>query len=426
MHPAQPDNKVTNPIAVPDSAAPMVWQPVPAGKIRLEAIDGLRALAILMVYTYHVWQFGDTPALRVGIASFGAIIGQFASGVDLFMVLSGFCLFWPLASKPQNLQNWSNTDYARRRIRRIIPPYYAAITFFLLLPYVCEFLFHLFGRPLHVNSPGIWQIVTHLTFTHSLFPSTWAGIEAAFWSLGLEAQFYLVFPLVVLAVRKWGIVPVTASMIMLSVVYRFAMTAAIGDRPYPIPFLASVFFIGRWMQFAAGMIAAHIVARHSRTGRKLPPAIGLMLVSAALVLYAVAVASSGATTSFPVRDFLLAIAFAAAIVGLTASHSRVNIVFENRFVAGLGFISYSLFLIHQKTIYGFSELLKQVLHLGGNSRFALMMTLGFAIVLGISYLFFLLFERPFLNSKQTAKKSVGQSGQIISLPSPVVVSLETK
>src|SRR5437870_10025587 len=107
-------------------------KPAPDSKVswRIPEIDGLRALAILMVYVYHAWQFGGTPALAVSL--FGSrwnlsdLVEHLTAGVPLFMALSGFCLFWPLCKSAESLTSWDWKDYARRRMRRIVPPYYAA------------------------------------------------------------------------------------------------------------------------------------------------------------------------------------------------------------------------------------------------------------------------------------------------------------
>ena len=116
-------------------------------KNRILAIDGLRAAAFLMVFAFHSWEFGDSPALRLGPIHLGQYIGRFYSGVDLFMGISGFCLMWPLVSKPKILSSWSWRDFAARRIRRIVPPYYAAIALLTILPTFLVILFHVMGKP---------------------------------------------------------------------------------------------------------------------------------------------------------------------------------------------------------------------------------------------------------------------------------------
>ncbi len=371
---------------------------------RIDAIDGLRAMAMFMVFTFHVWEFGDSPTLDVHLGSrsvsFGHLLGSFPTGVDLFMVLSGFCLFWPLVKSPKRLESWSTISYLKRRFHRIAPPYYAAIIFVSLLPNALVIVYRLAGRPGNWQVfPSAWQFISHFLFIHTLFLRTWTGIEGAFWSLGLEMQFYIAFPLVVFCYRKYG-VRVMVGMVLISIVYRalaaYETRGVSGDLPY----LVTIFFLGRWMQFAAGMSAAWIVARYVSHGKTLSAGIGSAMLLAAVAGYLFAVSGVANIRAFallPITDLLVAAAFGAAIVALCASSSPVRKLFENRVITWLGYISYSVFLIHQNTVYYIGEFFKKVHPVSGPVRFAILETVGFVIIVGISTVFFKVCEAPFVN-----------------------------
>jgi peptidoglycan/LPS O-acetylase OafA/YrhL len=172
--------------------------------------------------------------------------------------------------------------------------------------------------------------------------------------------------------------------------------------------VASIFFLGRWMQFAAGMAAAWIVATHWHEGGKLRSAwAGTLLFIGAIVLYILATTQilSGLPKALPVRDLLLAASFAVGIIAICATQTPVRTVFSNRVAAGLGFFSYSIFLIHQPTAWYLSEMFKKKLKIDGLVDFALLLSVGLVIVCAIAYVFFLLFEKPFLNSRQRVKSA---------------------
>lgn len=96
---------------------------------RLAPIDGLRGVAAAMVVLFHVYL--NTPQPDLGIVSAGFLSMQ--SGVDLFFVLSGFCLFYPY-TKPGASFAW--LAFSVRRARRIFPTYYAALCTTILLPFL--------------------------------------------------------------------------------------------------------------------------------------------------------------------------------------------------------------------------------------------------------------------------------------------------
>jgi peptidoglycan/LPS O-acetylase OafA/YrhL len=376
----------------------------------------------MMIFIFHAWDIADHPSLNVQLGGIQidllGRIDQLCSGVDLFMVLSGFCLFWPLCKSGDAISRWEWKAYVVRRVRRIVPPYYAAIIYTVAIPVVLVALFKLVGLAANPQPlPSARQVITHLLFIHTLFPDTWAGITGAFWSLGLEAQFYAVFPLVVIGFRRMGL-GIAVAMIAVSVVYRICAGWMFADNP-GAHFLASIFFLGRWMEFAFGMVAALAVAYHARRGILRPAWIGSCGLIASFVLCSLAGTEKSHlfTVVFPAWELLLSLGFAVGIVALCVTSTPMRIVFENRLVASLGFISYSVFLIHQPTIWYLSEFLRKLLGVESDLlRFVILCTAGFGIVLAISSVFFVLVEKPFLNAGPRSRRAVEREG-LPTLPS---------
>ena len=373
---------------------------------RIPSVDGLRAMAMLMVYGCHMYLFTHNPALSVPL--FGnrvdlfRVFTQFPTGVDLFMVLSGFCLFLPACKSEAAMQKWHWRDFYKRRVRRIVPPYYAAIFYSVALPYVLVMLYRLLHQPAHwppLEAPGVY--LSHFLFAQTLFLSTFGHINGAFWSMGLEAQFYLLFPLVIWGYRRFGLW-IVAAMIAVSIVYRIIASAITAPMSEHAQFLASAFFLGRWMQFALGMTAAWLVARYRQAGRERSAAWGTGVALGAAALFTVTCATT--PDLHWVRSLLLGVAFSGLTVALCISTTPVRALFENRYMTWLGYVSYSLFLLHWPTGYYLSELFSKVLHVSGLTELFLLLTVGFAVTVGISYLFFLLAEKPFLSQSSRSAR----------------------
>ncbi len=372
------------------------------GGWRLPAIDGLRAMAMLMVFAVHAWGFSNSPTLLCAVAgkrvNLLAPLASFDAGVDLFMVLSGFCLFWPLCKSEQTLAAWDFREFYRRRIHRIVPPYYAAIIYATVLPVALVAAFKLAHTPAKWQplSP-LWDYAAHLLFLHTLFPASYHSINIAFWSLGLEAQFYLVFPLVVFGFRRFGM-RFVVGIAILSVLYRIAGGVLTANLSYAQREVFAGFFLGRWMQFAFGMMAAKYVARHRLAGTSLSGGAGTGIFLFGFAVYTLAV-SAFHFFDWP-RSLLLGIAFALIVVALCCAKTAVRHLFENKTMVWFGFIAYSVFLIHANTLWFLSGLLQKKLHVEGVEELILLVAAGLPLIIGISYVFFLLFERPFLNFRR--------------------------
>src|SRR5689334_21620108 len=160
---------------------------------RLVGLDGLRGPAALYVVINHVFMRAF-PGYPVDHAPFWAgwfIYGRFA--VVVFIVLSGFSLALSPAGHGWRLDGIAH--FARRRARRILPPYWAALVFSLAVAWLI------------VPQPGHGVPDAKLVVVNGLLVENIVGARSpnsAFWSMAVEAQLYLLFPLLLLIVRRWS------------------------------------------------------------------------------------------------------------------------------------------------------------------------------------------------------------------------------
>ena len=175
---------------------------------RLPALDGARALFVLLVGCYHIWQQSWwTPAMTVGSwrFSFDPLLRSGYIWVDAMLLLSGFLLCLPYAEAAEGDKPSPRIlPFYGRRILRIVPSYYLCMLVMLVFVALPKGSY---------NGPegalSWWHmgrdLLAHATFTHTLFPFSYTGspLNGALWTLGVEMQFYLIFPFVGRLFRKW-------------------------------------------------------------------------------------------------------------------------------------------------------------------------------------------------------------------------------
>lgn len=147
---------------------------------RLPGLDTLRAVAILVVMVFHLQ--GLLPDAFAPVARYGWM------GVDLFFVLSGYLIGSQLLRPVREGRRLSLRDFYRKRAYRILPVYLAVLALYIVWP---------LWREAHGISP-LWQF---LTFTENFFVDY--SVNHAFshvWSLCVEEHFYLLLPMIVLAI----------------------------------------------------------------------------------------------------------------------------------------------------------------------------------------------------------------------------------
>lgn len=181
----------------------------------LENLDILRAIAILLVFFFHV-QIDFLPGFRFGPDDYGAFFlkdGQSlqrtiwnvvpsafgASGVELFLLISGFLIHFAWLRSKAHL---SFGDFFSKRFWRIYPPY--LISLVVLVPLTG----HL----------GLKDLLLHVFLVHNLSEASFFSINPSYWSLALEAQLYLVYPLVLILRARFGLKRTLVVLACLSVV----------------------------------------------------------------------------------------------------------------------------------------------------------------------------------------------------------------
>jgi peptidoglycan/LPS O-acetylase OafA/YrhL len=188
----------------------------PRVKHRLAVLDGLRGLAIVLVVWFHLWQISwlradvpfTDPPLNLNLIPEGGFVG-----VDLFFFISGFALFYPYAQtlfdgRPlQTLQT-----FVMRRVQKILPSYVVVMAVLIAIGMSGISSFR----------DGFRAVALHLLFVHTWFPDTYGAINGVLWSLGVEVQFYVIFPLLCWAAMR-APVPTFVLMAVVANTYRFAV-----------------------------------------------------------------------------------------------------------------------------------------------------------------------------------------------------------
>jgi peptidoglycan/LPS O-acetylase OafA/YrhL len=369
-------------IAVEEVQAASSPTPQPRGG-RLNGVDGLRACAALWVVLFHIRAFSGA---RLG--PLDLLVRSGSTGVSLFLVLSGFCLYLPVVKGGGRLRVGR---FFRRRALRLLPAYYVSLVVVLL---VVAFAARPLGLAPLSGSQLTVEAVTHLTMTHSLFPSTFYTLNGAYWSLALEWQLYLSLPLLVFAVRRRGLARVVLAVVAVNVVYRLGLQVAIDNHmvaassPLATEVLPNL-LPGRWAEFAFGMVAARVYVRGSVS--RIASPFGWAL----LPLVPLAVLSVGS----PLEHILFGGVFFLLLCIVLSGGNLIARILSWRPLVTLGVMSYSIYLVHQPIVVSLAHLLHQT----GASPLLVFVEIVLLIpaILGVAWLLFITVEWRTLHSSRT-------------------------
>ena len=173
----------------------------------VKVLDGIRAMAILLIAWYHIWQqswvqpIKDTSWLSIFLCSqinFDWLVRTGYEMVDMMLLLSGFCLFLPYArSMVYGLKEPNIKTFYKKRVARIVPSYLIAI----IVAFIVAVVNGEYG-----DSSEMWgDLIPHLFFGHTFFEQSYlhTKLNGVLWTLAVEVQFYLIFPFVAKLFKRW-------------------------------------------------------------------------------------------------------------------------------------------------------------------------------------------------------------------------------
>ncbi len=355
-------------------------------------LDGVRGFACLMVIWFHIYRIPRDLSIWNPSTSSYPLLDSFLffgrNGVTLFFVLSGFLLFLPFAKALLFEETWLSTrQFYLRRVFRILPAYYLALILIVLL------FQHQYLQPQHWQELGLF-----FTMFMDSSQTTFKQLNAPFWTLAIEWQYYLLLPWLVLGMRQvvWRVkqgyrLPATITLLLVLIAWGLfsryfgvyfeqhpSMTLLIPRSALNVILFFTFGVSGKYLEdFGVGMLLSlcFVYAQHpsvsSRTRtvmHKLSPwfwGTGLLCLLA-LVLWSYNLRFVNTwplfsnplfyTYAYLVIELFLSLAFGLCLLALLFGSSRLKRPFEWSPLRRVGMISYSLYMWHLPFIFIFIQL----------------------------------------------------------------------
>lgn len=314
----------------------------------LPALDGLRWLMVFSVACFHYWQVSWwTPEIN----AFGARVSLapwLRTGyiwVDGMLLLSGFLLFLPHAIKRvEGQDDISFPGFYRRRFARVMPSY--------ALNLLVVFLVSALPQGRYASAwHAIRDWLAHLTFTHPWFrfSNLATPLNGVLWTLGVEVQFYLIFPLVARAFWKKPLL-----------VYCGALAVSLAFRAYALRQPDSAMLVNQLPAFMDvylnGFLAAWAYAwlkknmkdsGAMRLGMTLLMGLGFLFISRLILAQSAEAGFQALRAGQMVRRFPLSVLLSLVFVGASLGLHGIRRLLGNPLARFLSAISFQFYMWHQ-------------------------------------------------------------------------------
>lgn len=311
-----------------------------------------------------------------------------AAGVAIFFVVSGFCIHVSHVKS----QETDFYGFSIRRVLRIIPPYFAALLIFgFIYPW----------RKVLISPDGWIQFWSHLGLVHNLHGDTYFGINPSFWSIAVEFQLYLIYPLLFLISRKWSwnIAIIVAMLIELSIRAYLVGHDLVSLESLPRWLTANPF--AYWLSWSLGAWLGEKFLNDEPMPLLSQSVWGWALLAMACEFYRPAT-----HLTFTMYSMATAVLLAKVLAGRVEFPEFSFSKLLSKHLGFVGMISYSLYLIHQPIIEMMPEVFQKAHldHLHPILKFAVCLCLWVPVLL-LSWLMYKWLEVPSIRlAKRLVKK----------------------
>lgn len=345
-------------------------------------IDGLRAIAVVSVMLYHA---------QIIIFGRDWFKGGFI-GVDIFFVVSGYLITRIILTELEKTNRFNFVKFYERRARRILPMLLLVIA--VCIPFAWQRMLPLDLVDFAKSALSAIGFGSNFFF---YFSTTEYGAESALikpllhtWSLGVEEQFYIVVPIIILLIWKFArtsLLTVLIGMLLMSIQFADVMEGRNSELNFFLPF-------SRFWELFVGSALAFVELKYGRIKNSLVtqtlPIVGLFLIVHSVFFF-------DSNTPHPSFETFMPIVGVALVLAFCSTDDVVGKLLSLKPIVGVGFISYSLYLWHFP-IFAFSRIGSSNL-----SNYDKLECIAATVILSV--LSYFLVEKIFRNSNLISKKS---------------------
>jgi len=353
-------------------------------------IDGLRSIAIIPVLIFH--------------AGFGLFTGGYV-GVDVFFVISGF-LITGIIFREIEAGSFSFLNFYERRARRIFPALYLMLIgtfigawFFLVPPDFEDFSVNI------ISVVGFYSNITLWMQSDYFSPAAELNPLLHTWSLAVEEQYYLFFPILLIFLYKLSAKHILAALVAILLISLALSEWGARTVPtanyYLLPTRAWELFIGSVAALVLRFYPTHTLVRPSLSWSNALSILGMLCIATAIIFF-------HDETPFPSALALLPTIGAALVILYATPGTVINRLLSSKFCVGIGLISYSAYLWHQP-IYAFAR--QQ--HFFAESHLVMISALLLSLLL--AFLSWKFVEAPFRDKRKTSKTVIWTASGLTAL-----------
>ena len=416
---------MTDPRASQARASELAWRvEAPLGarspdRGDIASLTALRGFAALWVFIYHAWVTAGPQRLIIAVGGLSIDVTPLASvgwaGVDIFYVLSGFLLWrafdgWAAQVAPLP----SIARYARHRVFRILPAYYAQLAVLVTVAALTGW----------IALPSLADLIAHVLLVHAWSYEYLLSTNPVWWTLSIEAQYYVLLPALAWTIRKAGWLPVLMTGALIVLAWRAAAFGFVAQAPIPQRVWLIDQLPGRLDQFLMGMLAAHLTLAKDKTCVRVREWLQRSAAGVAGCIACGPVVLVALAYRLHIDDFYIAywngdrwlyfwhstagLAVALTILGLALRHPSNQP--DGRFddargllrhpLLYLGTVSYSFYLWHELILSFIAARWFAFVTRATAPAFAVQLAVGFVLSLVVATLWYRVFERPFTTARR--------------------------